>query len=32
MHERMYVVASPDGTLTPDTPVTAVWPVDLRGW
>jgi D-serine deaminase-like pyridoxal phosphate-dependent protein len=32
-HERMYVVTTaPDGVLTPDTPVTAVWPVDLRGW
>jgi D-serine deaminase-like pyridoxal phosphate-dependent protein len=28
-HPCMYVV---NGELTPDTQVTAVWPVDLRGW
>jgi D-serine deaminase-like pyridoxal phosphate-dependent protein len=32
LHERMYVVSAPDGDLGPGTPVTAVWPVDLRNW
>lgn len=32
LHERMYVVTASDGVLTPDVPVNAVWPVDLRNW
>jgi D-serine deaminase-like pyridoxal phosphate-dependent protein len=28
-HAALYVV---NGDLTPDTPVSTVWPVDLRGW
>lgn len=28
-HPALYVV---NGDVTPDAEVTAVWPVDLRGW
>lgn len=32
LHERIYVTDVPDGTLTPDAAISAVWPVDLRNW
>ena len=32
LHERIYVADLATPTPTPDAPITAVWPVDLRNW